>query len=92
MFYWHATNNSDLESIMQHGLKAPVYVCNNPGSCLQIRNQQIEENDKSGPGTLLKVWLSDKYKLVMDEDTDYDAFVCNSDIPVNRITIDMPFI
>ena len=89
MFYWHITDKANVRSILANGLKSPVYVCNNIGSCLLIREQQLAEGSKEGIATLLKVWLSDKFILTVDEDTDYDAFICSQDILANRITIEM---
>ena len=89
MFYWHITDKANVSSILANGLTAPVYVCNNVGSCLAIREQQMAEGTKAGSATLLKVWLSDKFVLTVDEETDYDAFICSQDIPVARITIEM---
>lgn len=89
MFYWHITDKANVSSILANGLTAPVYICNNLGTCLRIREQQLDEGSKEGIATLLKVWLSDKFILSVDEDTDYDAFICSQDIPVARITIEM---
>jgi hypothetical protein len=89
MFYWHITDKANVRSFLANGLRSPVYLCNNLGACLRIREQQLEEGSKAGIATLLKVWLSDKFVLSVDEDTDYDAFICSQDILANRITIEM---
>lgn len=89
MFYWHITSRSNVISILKIGLQSPVFVCNNPCACLRIREQQQAEGNKTGSATLLRIWLSDRFTVTPDEDTDYDAFVCMANIPPNRIVIEM---
>jgi hypothetical protein len=99
MWYYHITSMENLPSILEHGLvpkipsvdSAPqipmIYLSNSIGRLLDLREQQLEESDKSGEYILLKVWLNNHYWILPDPDADQDCWMTPSKIPVNQITV-----
>jgi hypothetical protein len=89
----------NLPSILKHGLlpkipnidSAPrvpmVYLSNSIGRLLDLREQQLEESDKSGESVLLKVWLNHHYCILPDPDADQDCWMTPSKIPATQITV-----
>lgn len=95
--FYHITCARNVESILASGLvpRSPkvstvespkVYVSRSIGRVLDLRQQQVDEGDKSGGYAVLEVRVNPE-NLQPDPDTDEDGLMTDQIIPPRDVTV-----
>lgn len=95
--FYHITCAKNVESILASGLvpRSPkvstvespmVYVHRSIGGLLNLRQQQVDEGDKSGGYAVLEVRVNPE-NLQPDPDTDEDGLMTDQAIPPRDVTV-----